>query len=250
MSEQSLKAKTVALIRRGRQLERETVAALSPTQRDVIGTLETWGTKDKVVHINLWKAVTVENLQDSRAGRTPDLRDDFLAHNNATFEQFHTHSWAEVTQYANDATNALIAEIESYSEEELGQQGLYEWLGARNIAEYAVSTCIWHGLMHMTEPYIERGDGNGAVQMLDQVLPATLDVMTGDRAHGTAKYNLACIYAQVGMADHALGLLDEAFTLRPDLKPFSKEDSDLAALWELPAYQALVAEADPIAAEA
>lgn len=248
MSEESLKAKTVALIRQGRQLERETVAALSPTQRDAIGTLEKWATKDKVVHINLWKSVTVENFQDSRAGRTPDLRDDFLAHNNATFEKFYNHSWAEVTQYANDATNALIAEIEAYTDEELGQKGLYEWLGQRSIAEYAASTCIWHGLMHMTEPYVERGDGVAGVQMLDKVLPATLEVMTGDRAHGTAKYNQACIYAQIGMVDNALALLSEAFALRPDLKPFSGQDSDLTNVWETPRYKELVAEPTPITA--
>jgi hypothetical protein len=241
MGEESLKAKTVALIRRGRQLERETVAALSPTQRDAVGTAERWAIKDKVVHVNAWKAVIAENLQDARAGRTPDTRNDAQAFNDATLELYRHHSWADVAQYANDTTNALIAEIESYSDEALGQVGLYEWVGERTLAEHAIATAIWHGIMHMTEPYLERGEGAAALRMLDDIFSATLEVLQTERAIGTAKYNQACVYAQMGMADAALNLLSEAFTLRPELKPFSKEDSDLTNVWESPMYQELVA---------
>jgi len=241
MNGESLKSKTVALIRRGRQLERETVAALSPAQRDAVGTLERWATKDKVIHINAWKAVAVENYAASRAGETPDLRDDFLAFNNTMFETYRHQSWADVATYADNSTNALIAAVESYSEEELGQAGLYDWLGGRTLAEQAVGTCIWHGLMHMTEAYIERGDGTAALDMLNCVFPLTLEVLQGDRALGTAKYNQACIYAQMGMVEGAVALLSDAFVLRPDLKEFSGQDSDLTNVWETPLYQELVA---------
>ncbi len=241
MADQGLKANTVALIRRGRQLERETVAALSPAQRDAVGTLERWATKDKVVHVNAWKAVTVENLQDSRAGRVPDRRDDFLPYNDAIFENHRRDTWAEVARYADETTNALIAEVESYSAEELERAGLYDWLGAFNVAEQAVSTCIWHGLMHMTEPYIERGDGAAAAAMVNSIFPATLEVMKGERAQGTAAYNQACVYAQMGMTERALELLSYAFLRRPDLKGYSGEDTDLATLWTSPLYQQMVA---------
>lgn len=241
MSEQGLKAKTVALIRQSRQWERNAIAALSPTQRDAEGTLEKWSTKDKLVHVNAWKQVCVENLTDAQAGRTPDVRDDFLAFNDATFELHRYDSWGDVARYSDGCSNALIAAIESYSEAELAQEGLYEWLGRRNIAEFAVSTCVWHGLMHMTEPYIERGDGVAALDMLNEAFPPSLEVLQGERALGTAKYNQACIYAQIGRAEEALALLTEAFAGRPDLKEYSTKDSDLTQLWELPAYQALVA---------
>ncbi len=242
MSGESLKAKTVALIRWGRQLERETVAALSPAQRDSIGTKEKWVTKDKLIHINAWKAVNAENMADSRAGRTADTRDDYLGFNDAKFEEFRDQSWAEVARYCDDVTNALIAEIEALSDEQLAQPGLYEWLGQRNASEYAVSNCLWHGIMHMTEPYLERGDGATVLAILNKVFPATLEVMPGDRAIGTAKYNQACIYAQMGQTNEAMGLLTEALTLRPDLKAYSTEDTDLTHLWDLESFKQLVAE--------
>ena len=41
------------------------------------------------------------------------------------------------------------------------------------------------------------------------------------------------------MVDQALALLPEALRLQPDLVEWSKEDTDLSSLHDLPAYQAL-----------
>ena len=56
-----------------------------------------------------------------------------------------------------------------------------------------------------------------------------------------ALYNLACFYATTGQPDKALPLLPEALRLRPDLVEWSKEDSDLDTLRDMPAFQALYA---------
>lgn len=245
MSGESLKAKTVALIRWGRQLERETVAALSPAQRDIVGTLETWGTKDKMIHINAWKAVTAENFADARAGRIPDFRDDSLAFNDATFETYRDASWAEVARYCDDATSRLIAEIEAYDDEELAQHGLYEWMNGQNVAESALSTCLWHGLVHITEPYVERGDRATVLQMFNRIFPAVLEVIQGERAVATANYNQACVLAQLGATEEVLPLLEAAFEGRPDLKAYSTQDTDLTTLWDFEGFKALVSEPSP-----
>jgi hypothetical protein len=48
---------------------------------------------------------------------------------------------------------------------------------------------------------------------------------------GIAYYNIACFHALAGRLDQARPFLRRAFRLSPDLVDFSREDSDLTALW-------------------
>ena len=64
-----------------------------------------------------------------------------------------------------------------------------------------------------------------------------LGTLPNDR--GAALYNLACFYATTGQPDKALPLLPQALRLRPDLVEWSKQDSDLDVLRDLPAFKAL-----------
>jgi hypothetical protein len=54
-------------------------------------------------------------------------------------------------------------------------------------------------------------------------------------------YNVACCEALVGRKEDALGHLRTAFEKRPGLRDLAKEDSDLDALREEPAFQELIA---------
>jgi tetratricopeptide (TPR) repeat protein len=241
MIEASLRERTIALIRRARRWEREAVAALSAEQRDAPSSIDKWNAKDKLVHVNLWKADEAQNLRDALNGTTPDARDDFQGYNDRMYEQYRAASWQEVERFSNEATEALISAIESYGEDALAVPDANGWFNGRTPSEFAANGVVWHGLMHMSEAYIERGDGEGAMVMFDDVMPHALALTPGERGQGTAKYNLACLYAQLGHTDEALDLLEEGFGLRPDLKEFSRQDSDLKNLWALERYEALAA---------
>ena len=52
-------------------------------------------------------------------------------------------------------------------------------------------------------------------------------------------YNLACFYALNGMGKEAIEKLKVAFKERPELLEWSKQDSDMDPLREMPEYQAL-----------
>jgi mannose-6-phosphate isomerase-like protein (cupin superfamily) len=70
-----------------------------------------------------------------------------------------------------------------------------------------------------------------------------------DRARDTVEasgyaaplYNLACCEALAGMPEDAIGHLRSAFDARPSLRDLAKEDSDLDALRDEPAFEELVA---------
>jgi len=237
----SMKATTIDLIRRARQLERETISALTPEQRDRVGTKETWSTKDKLIHVNMWKLETAQHYNHPAAGRDPNRDETFQEHNDFIFEQTHRFSWAEAAQYADNATDAMIVALEAYPEEQVSQPHLFEWLGDHSLAEHTVSGCVWHALMHMSESYVERGDGEGALKMLNSIAKDALVVIPSERALATAKYNQACIYAQIGDSSTALPLLAAALAERPDLKEWAPQDSDLATLHHMHEFKALIA---------
>ena len=54
-----------------------------------------------------------------------------------------------------------------------------------------------------------------------------------------AIYNLGCFYARNGEADRAIAAVGEALPLIPSLVEWSKQDTDLDSLRDLPAFQAL-----------
>ncbi|HVS47820.1 MAG TPA: tetratricopeptide repeat protein, partial [Candidatus Dormibacteraeota bacterium] len=56
----------------------------------------------------------------------------------------------------------------------------------------------------------------------------------------TANYNLACARVDQGRLDEALSLLEEALTIRPDMKDAAPKDPDLAPLYDNPRFQAAV----------
>jgi hypothetical protein len=60
-----------------------------------------------------------------------------------------------------------------------------------------------------------------------------------DSWRGTITYNLACFYALDDQPRPALEKLGQALKLNPGLVDWSKEDSDLDSLRELPDFQAL-----------
>ena len=74
---------------------------------------------------------------------------------------------------------------------------------------------------------------------MDDVTRNSLTLDESTSWQGQALYNLACFYALSGEKDKSLENLSKAFSLRPDMIEWSKEDTDLASLWDEPAFLAL-----------
>jgi hypothetical protein len=75
---------------------------------------------------------------------------------------------------------------------------------------------------------------------MEGVTPILLAVDSSGEWHGVVHYNLACHYAQCGMADEALHALGRSLEHHPGLREWSKKDSDLAPLHSDPRFVATV----------
>ena len=104
------------------------------------------------------------------------------------------------------------------------------------MSDRILDNSVWHPQSHIADFYVKRGKLEKATQMQE----ALTEKLKGSPPwESTAAYNLACFYALNGMKEKAIPKLKEAFKLMPDLLEWSKQDSDLNSLRELPEFKAL-----------
>jgi mannose-6-phosphate isomerase-like protein (cupin superfamily) len=82
-------------------------------------------------------------------------------------------------------------------------------------------------------PAFDAGDYEGVIERAGPVLEGS--------GYAAPLYNLACCEALAGRPQDAIGHLRSAFELRPGLRDLAKEDSDLDALRDEPAFRDLIA---------
>jgi mannose-6-phosphate isomerase-like protein (cupin superfamily) len=82
-------------------------------------------------------------------------------------------------------------------------------------------------------PQYEAGEWEAVIESARETLESS--------GYAAPLYNLACCEALAGRKEDAIGHLRVAFEKRPALRELAKEDSDLDALREEPAFEELVA---------
>jgi tetratricopeptide (TPR) repeat protein len=229
----------LSLLERAHQAQQAWVAGLSDAGRNAIGTPEQWSAKDDLAHVTFWQEVTVERLAVALRGEEPRMFDDFQPVNEQTFEERHTRSWEQVQSDAEQAYSTIIERVRSIDEQILTDPQRFAWLKGRPLVASILSNGFWHPLEHIARFYAAHGARERATELLERAIEQepTLRLLPEDRT--VLLYNLACYYATTGQPGKALAVLPEALRQRPDLVEWSKEDSDLDSLRNLPAFKAL-----------
>ena len=106
---------------------------------------------------------------------------------------------------------------------------------AWNTCNYAFATL----LKRSTGPLELDAVANEAIRLVEARLPDL-----GQGAVDAIAYNLACVFARAGDSARALATLGRCKEPRKQ-NPHPEQDTDLEPLWELPEFQALVAEPEP-----
>jgi tetratricopeptide (TPR) repeat protein len=132
--------------------------------------------------------------------------------------------------------------------------GLYEKLGEKPFQWYRWSTTTdavlgnsyTHPRIHIYEYLRENGDIDRAVRLLEEAVPEMREASSNPLVHGTALYNLACVRAHQGRLDEAIDNLQQAFSMRPEMKAAAAKDSDLASLRDDPRFQEALKNQGPV----
>jgi hypothetical protein len=231
-----------------RQLVEETyshelafVEALDPAERERIGTFENWSARDMLAHNAAWKGSLASELAAAARGDPSARGDDFdyNAENEVIFEAHQGKSWAEILAHIEQAHVALLEQLAALSEDDLARRDLMPWQDNRPVWRLFAGNGIMHPQLHLAEAYRNLGATQQAAEMIAALGEPLAGLDAEPAWQSTVRYNQACGEALLGQPEAALASLRQALTLNADLIPWSREDSDLASLRDLPEYQAL-----------
>lgn len=239
MTEISRKSTLIGLLEKARADTRAFDEALSEAEQAAAGKPDHWSAKDVKAHVTVWNDRIAAQLEAAARGEQPEIIQDFNEANRQIFEANRERSWQDLQIYQEQTFIRLVAAVEALSEETLDDPERFEWTNGRPLWWGVGFTAYYHTLAHVSDVYLERGDVDLAGRLQEQVAADMVTLDNSQAWRGISLYNLACFYARNAQAERALDALRRALQLNPGLVDWSKEDSDLEALRELPAYQAL-----------
>ncbi len=249
MSDTPMKPQILRLLHFARQQELAMVEELSEAERNTQGTPERWAAKDFLANILRWKQLQTQKLATAQKGDVPPpvWRDMELVHqiDSETFLHYHERSFSEILVEGEQVFQALIAQVESMSEEELSNPHHYPWQeGDEPLRGETMGNGLWHPCAQISAFYLQSGRREHAAHLQESMLAAVRQANMTAENLGVVIYNQACFYAINGWPEKALQLLPEALQLRPTLIEWSQHDSDLEGLRSDPAFSAIFS--DPL----
>ncbi|HXI95090.1 MAG TPA: tetratricopeptide repeat protein [Candidatus Acidoferrum sp.] len=214
-----------------RNAEREFVAEALRSERQPKG----WPAALVMFHISMWRERLRDALTEFRHARPytapPDNIDEV---NDAELAAGIGTPLAD----AAARSDKLLAELITLAGE-LGDRP-FKWYVANSTVEALLRNSYTHPRLHLVEYLRENGERDRAHRLFEDAVTEMRELSAPPIALGMVIYNLACARAEQGRLDEALGLLEEAFAIRPAIKEFAATDPDLAPLYEDPRFKALV----------
>jgi hypothetical protein len=239
-SENGMQAKLIAVVERGEADQAALVAQLSDAEKAAVGEPDHWAVKDHIAHLNFWRERTLRRLIAVRNGtEPPGPVPDFQPENERNFtEQRHT-PWSEIIGESDRLFSVAKQAISGLSEAQLTEPQATASVEI-TLSERVVSDYLEHPSEHLTQLYRERGDTDHA-ETQERATVRTVSELFGQTStiYGYAIYNLGCYYARTGKIAQAIAAVGEALPLIPSLVEWSKQDSDLDSVREIPAFQEL-----------
>ncbi len=203
------------------------------------GLPDRWSPKDQFGHVAGWIRRLAEQLADAQAGREAKDYSDYEAVNARESDELRRLPWDELQVMAEEACQALVAQVAARPEAELLGCTTFAWQEDRPLWQMVVGYSLVHGLAHHLLPvYFQVGDREYGIALAERTAERLTALDEDPRWRGTARYNLGCAYALAGRSDSAVSALQEAITLNPALIPWSKEDPDLNSVRDHPALEA------------
>ena len=237
----TMKDRLLEVLKKSRETELEFIANLTEEERNFAGTWEKWSAKDNVAHVNYWKDVRGIRIVAFLRGEELTPLPQFEQANAECYERFANSSWDEVNAFAEGAHTQIVEAVRGMDEESL--IGPSTETDERKLWDEIVGSAYSHKLMHYSQFYQDQGRNEQAGQLWSDWAELVSPLDEGPEWQGNVHYNAACSLALAGDTEGALLELRKGLELRPSAKAWSRQDSDLEILHDLPEYKELYAPA-------
>ncbi len=234
MNDIALKSQVIDLLQFAHAEEQALIDGVPEAEREVSGTPSQMSVKDLVAHLTAAKQRETLGLAVAADGGTPES-DDHDPEQIFNDQQY--RPWDDIQAEAEQAINALVGQVERFTQEELTDSQRYPWLHGRPLVAEILGYGLWHPVSHLAERYRRQGQ----VPHLDRLYHSLLDALPHDlqavlAQDASSLYNLAGVYGVLGQVKPALQLLSAALELNPELRPELTDDPDFDSLRAEPAF--------------
>ena len=232
------------VIARGRADQQSLIATLSDAERAALGEPERWSPKDHLAHLNFWRQHALDLMAAAERNEEvldyPYPDDKVQRLNSQTFAEQHLVPWDDVVAESERLFSAAADQIHRLSPAQLTAARTTPQGDERVFLEDMLGGFFLHPTDHYAQLYRERGDTERA----DRLRVASVDTIgeffgKASALYGNELYNLGCYWALTGRSESAVDAVRRSFALNPTLVTWSRQDSDLDALRDTPAFQAL-----------
>lgn len=235
----ALKNQLLNILEQGMESKRTFVANLTDEQKEYAGTYEKWSAKDILAHMSYWKDLRGSRYTALAYGEELQPLPNFEQGNVECFKRFSDSSWDEVQAFADLSHAQYVEAVLGLDEEVLA--GPSTESEERKMWEEIVGTGYNHPLFHISKFYIDHGQQKKASLLWSDWGKLVSPLDDSPDWQGRVHYNLACSLALSGNADQAIAELRQALELRPSMRAWSRQDSDLSILHNQQEYKELFA---------
>jgi tetratricopeptide (TPR) repeat protein len=214
------------------------VDGLDSDQKNFRGSIQEWGVKDMLMHLAFWGDHFNRQIEAAHAGQhVPEAGDYYEILNDGILLRNVEKSFEDARKEEEAVFHKSIVLLEAESPDDLVDPNKYAYMNGKTMLDRALGTECYHVAAHISDFYLKESGYDKAEKLQEEYAAKLMSFPTWK---ANAFYNLACFYSLNGKKEKALNNLELAFMERPDLKEWSKKDTDIDPIRNEVAYKALV----------
>jgi tetratricopeptide (TPR) repeat protein len=223
-----VKEKLLQALDQGREREAALEALVVDAPANADGR---WNAKDHLAHLAWDRRRGAQLLDAVRTGGEPppSNTDGDVVQNAIVYAEIKDWSAAHVKAEAARSWAALRQAIEASSERNLAEPHPHR---PESQVWEAVPASIAHVGTHVWSCCLDAGEEERVLEIARWSADVEGRFFTTPEKLADSRYNLACAYARLGMAEEALSLLRASFETKPELAVLARQDSDLDRIRE------------------
>lgn len=238
------KGKLLHLMQSTYKEELEFAARMREQQPEPPSAPDNWSGKDNLAHVAHWQAHLADNLQAIREGKPPVRVEQLHLANDSAYQAHRADTWEQVLEFLQKSYQRLVQDTQGFSQAELDSCEFFPWQTNRPLWRTIAGYAVLHPFSHLAGVSARFGLSERILANYQALLPELLGMDDDQAWQGSVYYDLACFCALAGAKENALQALATAFSLTPDLRQWSQQDSDLDSLRGEAGFQALLEQAE------